>query len=238
MHDAMLGELAKLRKTVNPLPDTQRYHDGTWENGVARMYYDAHYQLGLHFLVHALGIASGFNPETLPTFLKSLRRSDNLLSEVMRRAIKMGAADRALSATHRDVMKNTLLVKMRYAGALDAALRKKEAGDPSVWQGIDEESRAPTEEERDAADRSASATCDAFLTYAPDDKDHQVFRDWHSAATRRIAQRLTRLGRPPRTPQQARPCWQTRACGRRSRPRPSSGCPSGAAGHTARTSRA
>lgn len=94
-----------------------QYPIGTWEAGAISVYYDAHYQLGLHILTYAIvlqsvGASLQFNQVAL--LLDRLVYAADLLTETYRAVGKYETISSSLS----DVTKNTALAHLRLVAIL------------------------------------------------------------------------------------------------------------------------
>ena len=69
------------------------------------VYWDAHLQLGLFMLTHALDMANGIQVDDLPTYTTTLRRATKLLDDTLAAVDAVGT----LSSSKDDVVKNRAL---------------------------------------------------------------------------------------------------------------------------------
>ncbi|CAM9766485.1 unnamed protein product [Ectocarpus fasciculatus] len=115
-HEGVVKQLRSLSECMQPVT-VNRYHPGTWEFSAASVYWDAHYQAGLFFLSYAIGAWDNAPRATQrPHLLPALRDASALLQRTLEAADGHGM----FSSSRSDLLKNTVLAKIRLLQALQA----------------------------------------------------------------------------------------------------------------------
>jgi len=129
LHAASLEQLDVLKKSFPVVNDAllKQFPAGTWEFAAMSVYYDAHYQLGLHLLTFAMSLrnipeAKADLTSYLPILVDRMHASAVLLLETHEAVSRYGT----ISSAKSDVHKNAALAWMNVEGHLAVAVQFKD----------------------------------------------------------------------------------------------------------------
>ena len=85
--------------------DVRKYPAGTWEHAAYSVFYDAHYQLGLHYLTWAIDVLrrAGAMAAAVPFILDRLAAAADLLSDTLAAAQARGTVSSPVSDVHKNL---------------------------------------------------------------------------------------------------------------------------------------